>query len=90
MARINKVWSSKISNCYKNNVAVFKNIFYGGLIDEGILDLDQQIAVYNDTVGVFHFRDGQKVGMEIQNRAYAKTMRQMFESYWKIAKDLKN
>ena len=51
---------------------------------------NQQQTVYNDTVATYHWRDGQKVGMEIQNRAYAKTMRQMFESYWKIAKDLKN
>jgi sugar-specific transcriptional regulator TrmB len=60
------------------------------VIDEELLDLGQQITIYNDTVGVFHFRDGQKVGMEIQNRAYANTMRQMFESYWKIAKELKS
>ena len=68
----------------------FSNNFHRKYIDEEALNLEQQIAVYNDTVATYHWRDGQKVGMEIQNRAYAKTMRQMFESYWKIAKDLKN
>jgi sugar-specific transcriptional regulator TrmB len=57
-------------------------------IDESILDLEQQIAIYNDTVAIYHWRDDQKVGVEIHNKAYANTMRQMFESYWEIAEVL--
>ena len=52
------------------------------------LNIEQQIAIYNDTVSVYHWRDDQKVGSETINKAYADTMRQMFESYWVISKEL--
>ncbi len=57
-------------------------------ISEDTLRLNQQIIIYNDTVAIYHWRDDQKVGTEIHNKAYANTMRQMFEMYWKIAKPL--
>jgi sugar-specific transcriptional regulator TrmB len=57
-------------------------------IAEDILNLEQQIVVYNDMVGIYHWRDDQKVGTEIHNKAYANTMRQMFEMYWRIAERL--
>jgi hypothetical protein len=57
-------------------------------IDEDLLDLEQQIAIHNDTVSVYHWRDDQKVGVEIHNKAYANSMRQMFEMYWGIAEVL--
>lgn len=52
------------------------------------LNIEQQIAIYNDTVAVYHWRDDQKVGFETTNKAYADTMRQMFESYWVISEEL--
>lgn len=57
-------------------------------INEDLLNLEQQIAIYNDTVSVYHWRDDQKVGVEIRNKAYANSMRQMFEMYWGIAEVL--
>lgn len=57
-------------------------------IDEGVLDLEQQITIYNDVVGILHWRDDQKIGVEIKNRAFADSMRQMFEMYWKSAEPL--
>jgi sugar-specific transcriptional regulator TrmB len=57
-------------------------------INERILNIEQQIAIYNDTVAIYHWRDDQKVGVETHNKAYANTMRQMFEQYWKIAEEL--
>ena len=59
-------------------------------IGEDILNIDQQIIIYNDTVAVYHWRDDQKVGLETINKAYADTMRQMFESYWLQAEKLNN
>ena len=59
-------------------------------IGEDILNIDQQIIIYNDTVAVYHWRDDQKVGLETINKAYANTMRQMFESYWLQAEKLNN
>lgn len=57
-------------------------------LSEDILNLEQQIVIYNNTVGIYHWRDDQKVGTEIHNKAYANTMRQMFEHYWQIAEPL--
>lgn len=66
----------------------FLNNFERRHISEETLDLEQQIAIYNDTVAVYHWRDDQKVGAEIHNKAYANTMRQMFEMYWGLADEL--
>lgn len=71
---------TKNSNFYKN----FNRRFIG----EDVLNLEQQIVVYNDTVGFYHWRDDQKVGAEIHNKAFANTMRQMFEMYWSLAEPL--
>jgi len=59
-------------------------------ISEDILKLYQQIIIYNDTVSIYHWRDDQRVGAEIHNKAYADTMRQMFEKYWQIAEPLES
>lgn len=70
----------------KNND--FYNNFKRKFIREDILNLEQQIVVYNDTVGFYHWRDDQKVGTEIHNKALANTFRQIFEMYWSLAEDL--
>ncbi|MBP7767159.1 hypothetical protein KA068_01410 [Candidatus Saccharibacteria bacterium] len=57
-------------------------------IDSSVLNLDQQIAIYNDVVATYHWRDDQKVGVEIINQAYSDTMRQVFEQYWNLSTDL--
>jgi sugar-specific transcriptional regulator TrmB len=57
-------------------------------ISEDVLNIEQQIIIYNDTVAVYHWRDDKKVGFETINKAYADTMRQIFENYWLIAERL--
>ncbi|HSX35022.1 MAG TPA: helix-turn-helix domain-containing protein [Candidatus Saccharimonadales bacterium] len=44
--------------------------------------LENQMAVYNNTVAIYHWRHQQKVGLEIINESYASLMRQMFINYW--------
>lgn len=51
-----------------------------------ILQLKNQISVYNDTVATYHWREEQKVGVEILNKNHALTMRQIFEQYWQLAR----
>lgn len=55
------------------------------IIEKDVLVLQNQIATYNDTVSIYHWRRQQKVGVEIINRDYASMMRQMFEQYWRLA-----
>ena len=50
-----------------------------------IVTFDSQIVIYNDTVAIYHWKHDQKVGVEIINPGFSKTMRQMFEHYWSIA-----
>ena len=66
----------------------FYQNFNRRFIDQDILNLEQQIVIYNDTVAIYHWRDDQKVGSETHNKAYANTMRQMFEMYWEKAGEL--
>ncbi len=65
----------------------FKDIYQVRFIDSQEVPLQHQIAIYNDTVSIYHWRDDQKVGSETINRAYADTMRSFFEHYWAKGKD---
>jgi DNA-binding MarR family transcriptional regulator len=56
------------------------------LVPSETLILDHQTTVYNNTVAIYHWHEGQKVGVEIVNRAYAQMMRQIFEQYWQFGK----
>lgn len=49
------------------------------------LNAYEQIVIYNDTVAVYHWRQQQKVGIEMIGKTYADTMRQIFEQYWMLA-----
>jgi sugar-specific transcriptional regulator TrmB len=55
------------------------------ILPQETMYLQNQIVIYNDTVGLYHWRNEQKVGTEIINRNYAALMRQIFEHYWQIA-----
>ena len=52
------------------------------VIPKEVLSLESQMAIYNHTVALYHWRRQQKVGIEIVNAEYADTMRQMFQCYW--------
>lgn len=64
----------------------FMERFRHRLIATDVLLLKIQISIYNDTVATYHWREDQKVGVEIINRDYAQMMRQLFERYWQLAK----
>ena len=70
------------------NNSDFYTKFHRRSIGEYRLNLQHQTIIYNDTVAVYHWRDDQKVGFEVINKAYADTMRQIFESYWEQAEEL--
>lgn len=50
-----------------------------------ILPFDNQTVIYNDTVSIYHWRDGKRIGIEIISESYAAMMRTMFEHYWEMA-----
>ncbi len=57
-------------------------------LPKDILLLGNQTTIYNNTVTTYHWRDQQKVGFEIINKAHAQMMRQMFEHYWTLAEPI--
>lgn len=65
----------------------FMSRYIHRLISRDVLSLKNQIAIYNHTVATYHWRNDQKVGVEIINKAHADMMRQMFEHYWLVASE---
>lgn len=63
----------------------FLGRYHHKIIPKEALLLKNQVSIYNDTVATYHWRDEQKVGVEIINADYAQMMRQMFERYWLAA-----
>jgi predicted transcriptional regulator len=55
-------------------------------IDPEELPLNQQVAIYNNTVNIYSWQNGQKVGLEIISKNFAKMQRAIFEHYWQLAK----
>jgi len=56
-------------------------------IPKNILEINQIISIFNDTVSIMNSSHAEPVGVEIINSFYAKSMRQMFWEFWKIAKE---
>jgi hypothetical protein len=59
------------------------------VLDKEVVLLENQMTIYNDTVAVYHWRHDQKSGVEIINKAYAESMRQMFRLLWAMASSAK-
>jgi sugar-specific transcriptional regulator TrmB len=68
-----------------SNLFTITTNYHARELSKDILLLENQIATYNDTVALYHWRHEQKVGVEIINSALAQTMRQMFNHYWELA-----
>lgn len=54
-------------------------------VPEDVLLLKNQLSIYGNTVATYHWRNDQKVGVEIINENYSQMMRQLFEHYWTLA-----
>lgn len=55
------------------------------VLDDDVLRLASQTVIYNDTVAIYHWREDQKVGVEIINKEYADMMRTVFKNYWNLS-----
>ena len=50
-----------------------------------ILDVKQYVAIFNNTVSVVNWLDGEEVGVEVINAAYADMQRQLFWQFWELS-----
>lgn len=56
-------------------------------ISSKLMSFRQQIAVFNNTVAIYGWKEERKVGLEIINQSFANMMRQNFEHFWELAVD---
>lgn len=66
--------------------AEFMKLYSYRVLLPSILPIGGQTVIYNNTVAVYHWENGQKTGVEIINPAYAAMMRQIFKAYWAQAR----
>ena len=57
-------------------------------VSEAELPVATPMVIYNDTVAIYQFTDEKRVGVEIINEGFARTMKSIFELYWKNAKKM--
>lgn len=69
---------------FTNNQQFMENYEYRQM-SSNFVYFNEQILIYNDTVAIYHWRENQKVGVEIISHSYATMMRSVFEHYWQIA-----
>jgi DNA-binding MarR family transcriptional regulator len=67
------------------DLADFSNGYQKRLIPATVLKIEQPTIIYNDTVAIYNWCDGHRVGIEIISKTYSDTMRQVFEHYWQLA-----
>jgi hypothetical protein len=65
--------------------SAFMDRYTHRFIPKDTLPLANQIVIYNDTVSIYHWREQQKVGVEIINNGHNKMMKSIFEYYWQVA-----
>ncbi len=65
----------------------YMNHFHWRQLPSSVVYFNEQTVIYNDTVAIYHWREDQKVGVEIISPSYATMMRNVFENYWKVAKE---
>lgn len=68
--------------------ADFMKLYTCRILPANILTISNQTVIYNDTVAIYHWQNGQKTGIEIINTSYAAMMRHMFKMYWQMAAPL--
>ena len=52
-----------------------------------VLNIQQYQVIFNDTISILNWVDGNKVGVEITNAPFAEMYRQIFWKFWDIASD---
>lgn len=69
-----------------NKVANPKKIYVHKHIPENVFKIGQGMVTYNNTVAIYNWKDDEFVGIEIINKPFAESFRQIFKHFWTIAK----
>lgn len=72
-------------NYWYTKVAHWGKFYRSRYIPPRILDVRQYQVVFNDTLSILSWADGNKIGIEITNKSFADMYRQIFWKFWDIA-----
>lgn len=67
----------------------FIQLYEGRSIMSDRLPISTPIIIYNDTVSTYYLSGRDNFGIEVISKAYAETMRHIFEQYWVISSPVK-
>jgi sugar-specific transcriptional regulator TrmB len=70
---------------FTENTEFMEKVYHKRIIPTEVVTLAHQVVIYNDVVAIYHWREAQKVGVEIINKDYATMQRQIFGYYWQLA-----
>ncbi|HUQ85750.1 MAG TPA: helix-turn-helix domain-containing protein [Candidatus Limnocylindrales bacterium] len=56
-------------------------------IEPKVLDIKHYTAIFNNTVSISNWLDGEEVGLEIINSTYAQMQKQVFWKFWEISEN---
>lgn len=68
-----------------SNMLTSAKLYDYRVLSPKIVTFDSQTVVYNDTVAIYNWKHGKKVGTEIVSPPYAHMMRQIFNNLWQLA-----
>lgn len=74
-------------NYWYTNVQHWGKYYRSRYMPPRILTIRQYLVIYNDTISILNWADGNKVGVEITNASFAEMYRQIFHHYWDVAKE---
>ncbi len=74
-------------NYWYTNVPNWGKYYRFRYIPSRILAIKQYLVIFNDTISILNWTDGNNVGVEITNASFADMHRQIFRHYWDMAKD---
>ena len=72
---------------FTENTTFMEHHYKRRYIPTSLITLAHQVVTYNDTVAIYHWREEQKVGVEIIDKDFAFMQRQIFEHNWSLASD---
>lgn len=69
------------------NVPDWGKFYRSRYIPSKILAIKQYMVLFNDTISILNWTDGNKVGVEITNASFAEMYKQIFWKFWDTAED---
>lgn len=67
------------------DVKSWEDFYQSRYIKPEILKIKQYVAIFNNTVSIINWSDGEEIGVEIINSSFADMQKQLFWKFWEIA-----